>query len=78
VRTYGGLAKRVGRPGGARAVGQVMRSNPAPIVIPCHRVVAAGCRLGGFGGGRRIKTMLLELEGWRVQKGVLMRAGRPR
>ena len=48
--TYGEMALRVGRPGAARAVGQALRINPLPIVWPCHRVVAAGGGLGGFGG----------------------------
>ncbi|MBN2021775.1 MAG: MGMT family protein [Pirellulales bacterium] len=62
--TYGQLADRVGRPGAARAVGGAMAANPCPIVIPCHRVVAASGRLGGFSspGGTAIKRRLLELE----------------
>ena len=48
--TYGALARRVG--GVARAVGQACGANPIPIIIPCHRVVAGGGRLGGFSGGR--------------------------
>ena len=67
VRTYGDLAATVGRPAAARAVGQAMRRNPQPIVIPCHRVVSASGP-GGFGGhgagGRwsKIKATLLEAE----------------
>ncbi len=61
VRTYGWLAARVGRPGAARAVGQVMARNPLPLLIPCHRVVATG-GLGGFGGGPALKARLLNLE----------------
>ena len=49
MRTYGDLAREVG--GAARAVGQACGANPIPIVIPCHRVVAGGGRLGGFSGG---------------------------
>jgi methylated-DNA-[protein]-cysteine S-methyltransferase len=61
VRTYGWLAARVGRPGAARAVGQAMARNPLPLLIPCHRVVAAS-GLGGFGGGLALKARLLALE----------------
>lgn len=50
TRTYGALARRVD--GVARAVGQACGANPIPIIIPCHRVVAGGGRLGGFSGGR--------------------------
>lgn len=61
--TYGELAARVGRPHGARAVGQAMARNPVPLVIPCHRVVASGGGLGGYGGGLDLKRRLLDLEG---------------
>jgi len=60
--TYGELARRAGRPGAARAVGQAMARNPVPILVPCHRVVAAA-GLGGFGGGAALKRRLLALEG---------------
>ena len=50
VRTYAWLAARAGHPGAARAAGQAMRRNPMPIVVPCHRVVGAGARLGGYAG----------------------------
>jgi methylated-DNA-[protein]-cysteine S-methyltransferase len=63
VMTYGGLAVKVGVPGGARAVGNVMAGNPFPLVIPCHRVVRSDGSLGGFGGGLRMKRVLLEMEG---------------
>lgn len=61
--TYGELARRAGRPGAARAVGQAMARNPVPLIVPCHRVVGAGSRLGGFAGGTSLKRALLELEG---------------
>jgi methylated-DNA-[protein]-cysteine S-methyltransferase len=62
VVTYGELARRSGCPGGARAVGQAMARNPLPLVVPCHRVVAAD-GLGGYGGGLPLKRWLLALEG---------------
>ena len=63
--TYGELARRVGSPGAARAVGQAMGMNPVPIIIPCHRVLAAGRKIGGFSayGGAVTKERLLALEG---------------
>ena len=63
VATYAYLAARVGNPRAVRAVGSTMRTNPIPIVIPCHRIVASGGGLGGFGGGLDMKRQLLALEG---------------
>ncbi|AVH99850.1 MULTISPECIES: methylated-DNA--[protein]-cysteine S-methyltransferase [Streptomyces] len=60
---YGELARRVGQPGAAQAVGAAMGSNPLPVVVPCHRVVESDGGLGGFGGGLETKRRLLELEG---------------
>lgn len=60
--TYGELARVLGNPGAARAVGTANGRNPIPIVIPCHRVVAAGGKLGGYGGGLTLKRRLLDLE----------------
>ena len=60
--TYGELARIIGSPGASRAVGRANGLNPIPIVIPCHRVVAAGGKLGGYGGGVSLKKKLLELE----------------
>jgi methylated-DNA-[protein]-cysteine S-methyltransferase len=62
--SYGELAEMAGRPGAARAVGNAMSRNPVPIVVPCHRVIAAGCRIGGYGSsGVPTKRFLLALEG---------------
>lgn len=63
LTTYGALAAKAGRPGGARAVGGAVGSNPVPVVVPCHRVVASGGKIGGFGGGLPMKRWLLKLEG---------------
>jgi methylated-DNA-[protein]-cysteine S-methyltransferase len=60
--TYGELAALVGSPGAARAVGRVMATNPLPIFVPCHRVLASGGP-GGFGPGIECKRWLLALEG---------------
>lgn len=60
---YGDLARRVGQPGAAQAVGAAMGSNPLPVVVPCHRVVESDGGLGGFGGGLETKRQLLALEG---------------
>jgi methylated-DNA-[protein]-cysteine S-methyltransferase len=63
--TYGALARRVGHPKAARAVGTVMNRNRIPIVLPCHRVVGSTGDLTGYAGGLERKRALLELEGAR-------------
>jgi O-6-methylguanine DNA methyltransferase len=62
--SYGELAERIGKPGGSQAVGQALRTNPFPVIIPCHRVVRADGSLGGYGGVEEspIKARLLDLE----------------
>ena len=62
TRTYGALAARLGRPGGARAVGGANHLNPIAILVPCHRVVQAGGGLGGYGAGLAVKRWLLAHE----------------
>ena len=61
--SYGELARAVGRPRAARAVGQANGANPIPIVVPCHRVVAGDGGMGGFSGGLEVKRWLLTHEG---------------
>ncbi len=65
--TYGALARRAGSPAAARAVGGAVGSNPVPVVVPCHRVVAAGGHLGGFSAGLDAKRWLLGHEGTPVR-----------
>lgn len=62
--TYGEMARRLGEPGAARAVGVALGRNPFPIIVPCHRVLAAGGRTGGFSaeGGVETKLRLLTIE----------------
>ena len=64
--SYGDVAERIGSPGASRAVGGALGRNPVPIIVPCHRVVAHGGRLGGFTGGVETKRKLLHLEGHEV------------
>jgi methylated-DNA-[protein]-cysteine S-methyltransferase len=63
VSTYGAIAKEIGHPTAARAVGRALGANPIPIVIPCHRVIGASGKLTGYAGGLDRKVSLLELEG---------------
>jgi methylated-DNA-[protein]-cysteine S-methyltransferase len=65
VTTYGDIARRLGDSRAAQAVGEALGRNPFPIVVPCHRVVGAGTKLGGFSapGGIRTKRRMLAIEG---------------
>ena len=63
VSTYGRIARSLGSPAAARAVGNALASNPFPIIIPCHRAIRGNGELGGFRGGIEMKRALLELEG---------------
>ncbi len=63
VSTYQLIAKHIGNPGGARAVGSALAHNPFPIIVPCHRAVRSDGALGGFQGGIEMKKALLEMEG---------------
>ncbi len=63
VSTYAGVARALGRPGAARAVGQVLKRNPEPVTIPCHRVVMSDGNLGGYtpsGTGKKRKLLAEE------------------
>ncbi|MDR3449635.1 MAG: methylated-DNA--[protein]-cysteine S-methyltransferase [Alphaproteobacteria bacterium] len=61
---YGEVARRIGHPGAARAVGAACGANPVAYIVPCHRVVAANGKIGGFSGGPGIKEKLLKTEGY--------------
>ncbi len=74
TRTYGEIAKAIGRPNAVRAVGAACGANPVPLFIPCHRVVAQN-GLGGFGAGLPWKKLLLELEGCLRPRGAYAPAG---
>lgn len=69
TRTYGEVARAIGSPKGARAVGGAVGSNPISIAIPCHRVVGADGKDGGYGGGMAAKRYLLQLEAARLENG---------
>jgi methylated-DNA-[protein]-cysteine S-methyltransferase len=62
TRSYGWVAVQSGVPGGARAVGQANRRNPVPLIVPCHRIIAADGGIGGFSSGTHQKRWLLRWE----------------
>jgi len=63
VSTYQRIARHVGRPNGARAVGNALANNPFPVIVPCHRAIRTDRSLGGYQGGFKMKRTLLEMEG---------------
>ncbi len=71
ARTYGQIAKALGRPKASRAVGRAVGTNPVSIVVPCHRIVGSNGSLTGYGGGLERKTSLLEHEGFVVSSDAL-------
>lgn len=73
TRTYGQIAAQLGSAGAAQAVGRAMGRNPFPPIVPCHRVLAAGRRIGGFSarGGTRTKLRMLENEGVHLEQPTL-------
>jgi O-6-methylguanine DNA methyltransferase len=73
VRSYGEIARAIGEPNAARAVGAAVGDNPLPLVVPCHRVIESSGKLGGFAGGVALKKRLLALEhGKHPQQGELL------
>jgi methylated-DNA-[protein]-cysteine S-methyltransferase len=68
VRTYGWVARQAGSPRGFRAAGQALNKNPVCLLIPCHRVIAGGNKLGGYGGGLDWKIKLLKSEEIQLQR----------
>lgn len=71
VRSYAAIANAVGSPRATRAVGGANGLNPVPIIVPCHRVVEASMRLGGFSSGLPRKRTLLAIEGVQVQSDIV-------
>lgn len=63
LSTYQEIARRIGKPGASRAVGNALGRNPIPVVIPCHRIIRSDATMGGYTGGLPIKQALLQLEG---------------
>ena len=72
VTTYSDLAKAVGLKNGQRAIGTIMKINPFPIIVPCHRVVKSNGKIGGYGYGERVKSQILAREGIKIKAGRIM------
>ena len=65
--TYGELAKAVGLKNGQRIIGMIMKKNPYPVIIPCHRVVKSDGKIGGYAYGERVKSRMLTNEGIKIK-----------
>ena len=72
IITYGDLAKAVGLKNGQRTIGMIMKNNPFPIIIPCHRVVKFNGEIGGYAYGKKIKSNILSKEGITIRDGKII------
>jgi len=72
ITTYGELAKAVGLKNGQRVIGHIMKKNPYPAIIPCHRVVKSDGMVGGYAYGADVKTNMLRKEGIQIQNGKIL------
>ena len=72
VTTYSDLAKAVGLKSGQRAIGTIMKKNPFPVIVPCHRVVKSDGRIGGYVYGERVKSQMLAKEGIKIKDGKII------
>ena len=72
VTTYGDLAKAVGLENGQRVIGTIMKKNPFPGIVPCHRVVKSDGKIGGFVYGEKVKSHMLVKEGIKIKNGKIV------
>ena len=72
VTTYGDLAKAVGLENGQRVIGTIMKKNPFPVIVPCHRVVKSDGKIGGYAYGERVKSKMLANEGIKIKNGKIV------
>ena len=76
VTTYSDLAKAVGLKNGQRVIGTIMKKNPFPVTVPCHRVVKSNGKIGGYVYGERVKSQILAREGIKIKAGRIMNFGK--
>ena len=72
VTSYGDLAKAVGLENGQRSIGMIMKKNPFPVIVPCHRVVKSDGKIGGYVYGERVKSHMLLKEGIKIKDGKII------
>jgi len=72
VTTYGELAKAINLKNGQRVIGQIMKKNPFPVIVPCHRVVKSDGTIGGYAYGTEIKKNMLTKEGLKINSNKIL------
>ena len=72
VTSYGDLAKAVELENGQRVIGMIMKKNPFPVIVPCHRVVKSDGKIGGYSYGARVKSYMLLKEGIKIRDGKII------
>ena len=72
ITTYGELSKAVGLKNGQRVIGMIMKKNPFPVIVPCHRVVNSDGKIGGYAYGKRVKSRMLANEGIQIKDGKII------
>ena len=72
VTTYGELSNAVGLKNGQRTIGMIMKKNPFPVIIPCHRVVKSNGEIGGYAYGKSVKSKMLTNEGIKIKDGEII------
>jgi len=72
VTIYGELAKAIGLKNGQRVIGKIMNKNPYPVIIPCHRVINADGKIGGYAWGEEVKANMLSKEGVKIKNGKIV------
>ena len=72
IITYGELANAVGLKNGQRVIGMIMKKNPFPVIVPCHRVVKSNGKIGGYVYGEKVKSQMLVNEGIKINNGKII------
>lgn len=72
ITTYGELAKAIGLKNGQRVIGKIMNKNPYPVIVPCHRVIKSGGKIGGYAWGEKVKAKMLSDEGIKIKNGKIL------
>ncbi|RMF30365.1 MAG: MGMT family protein [Candidatus Nitrosothermus koennekii] len=72
ITTYKALAMALGKPKASRVIGNILKNNPNPVIVPCHRVVRSDGKIGGYAYGKNVKKILLEIEGININNDTIV------